>query len=142
MSIVILPGSGAGPVSLGMTKPGVQTALGKPDDEFVRSSFSRGVEWEYRARGIFIAFDQQGRCVSIAIHEEGEPILQGVSLLRIRASEAWAVLQRLDRKAIVDNNSLVSRRLGVSIFAPHIDEDPAEPADSVMVFRPDHLGSP
>jgi hypothetical protein len=66
--------------------------------------------------------------------------LGGVCLLSVGGAEAWEILRRLDPQAIEDdNNSLISTKLCVSIFAPHIEEDATEPATNVMVFRPDYM---
>ena len=140
MSLPVLPRTGIGSVALNMTKDQVLTAMGKPDKEFYRSKFSNCLEWEWRSRGVFVAFDPQGLCIEVSAFGESDPVLEGVNLLRVEAAEAWSLLRRLDGGVYEDEHSLISKSLGVLIFAPHIEEDPVEPADMVTVFRPDYPG--
>lgn len=140
MSLEVLPRAGAGPLRLDMTMTQVRSLLGPPEKEFVRSEFSDYVEWLYPARGVFVGFDRHGLCGEITLLSKSAPILGGVSILSVGGAEAWAVLRRLDPQATEDdNNSLISTKLCVSVFAPHIEEDATEPATNVMVFRPDYL---
>jgi hypothetical protein len=123
-----------------MTKAQVQAVLGPPEEELVRSQFSDYVEWLYHARGVFVGFDRRGLCGEITMLKKSAPRLGGVSLLHVGAREAWTLLRQLDaQSAEDDNHSLISMVLCISIYAPHIDEDPSEPATNVMVFRPDYM---
>lgn len=135
----IRPRSGAGPLVLDMTKEQVQAVLGPPEKQLVRSPLADEVEWLYHARGVFVGFGPRGRCVQITLLRASHAALAGVGLLSVGALAAWQALRRLDPTATVDDESLVSRQLCVSIYAPHIDEDPTEPASNVMVFGPGYM---
>jgi hypothetical protein len=135
----IRPRAGAGPIVFGMPHERVQAVLGPPDERLVRSPYSEEVEWLYHSRGVFVGFGPDGRCVQITLLPESHAELAGIDILRVAAQTAWESLRRLDPSASVEYESLVSRQVCVSIYAPHIGEDPEEPASNVMVFGPGYL---
>lgn len=139
MSTEIVPNRGAGKISFGMTKAAVQAALGVPDREFVRSQFSPCVEWDYTRRGINVIFDRRASCAAVMLTPPTDARLGAVRLLSIPARDAWAALRALDPGARVEDGSLTSMRLGISIYAPEADEEPTDPAFSVLVLRSDYF---
>lgn len=139
MDFEILPTKGVGQIALSMTNAQVRSVLGSPDEEFVRSPATSYVEWIYDALGVIVIFDRQGRCAAIMLSRPCDAILQGTSLLHVGGSIAWTALRRLDSTAFVDEGSLTSRKLGVSVYAPDVEEEPNEPPQSVLVFRSDYF---
>ncbi len=136
MAMVIHPNTGAGGVALGMSKPEVEQALGAPSREFVRNQFSVGPEWEYRGRGIIVGFNAKGACETLQLATPCDPVLRGIHLLGMGATSAMAALRRLDPTAALHGDTLISSSLGVSIFAPEVDNHPEVPASGVLVFGP------
>lgn len=135
----ILPNRGVGLVSLGMSTSEVRRVLGGPSREFVRSQYSPCVEWDYQGRGLNVIFDRRGSCAGVLLTPPSNPTLDGNRLLGVGAAAAWETVRRLDPSARVEDGSLTSARLGVSIYAPDVDEEPAAPAYSVLVFRHDYF---
>ena len=139
---LVVPGYGAGAIALNMSMADVAAVLGKPDHHDDKRPWSNDVEWVYTTSGITTIFDQSGVCVAVMLHSRSDPVLGGTRLLDVAASVAWNALRRLDADATVhDNNNLRSMKLGVSIYAPDIRDEPSEPATSVLVFRPDYYES-
>ena len=139
MSTDILCNLGAGAVSFGMSRSEVRRVLGEPTKEFVRSRYSPCVEWDYQTLGMNVIFDRLGACAGVMLTPSSEPRLEGIALLDTGAAAAWGAIRRLDPGARVEDGSLTSTRLGVSIYAPDVKEEPTEPASSVLVFRPDYF---
>ena len=135
----ILPNRGAGTLAFGMSKSEVRRALGDPSKEFVRSQYSPCVEWDYQSLGINVIFDRSGTCAGIMFVRPSDPRLDGFSLLGTGAARAWIAIRRLDASAKVEDGSLTSTRLGVSVYAPDAEDEPKEPAHSVLVFRSDYF---
>jgi len=111
--------------------------LGRPDRVFRRSPDVPYHEWDYSSLGVNVIFDGHARCVALLFTSPSDPLLNGVDLLRVGASAAWQSLRSLDPGAALEEESLTSRALGLSIYAPSMfDDEPAEPAHSVLVFLP------
>jgi hypothetical protein len=141
VDLAIVPHERVGPVAFGMTKDAVRSALGPPNQEFVRNpQFAPGwTEWLYD--GIDVCFDPRGTCAAVGVSSPSEARLGGIALLEVSGTAAWAELRRLDPSAVVDAGSLISRRLGIAIHAPDVGsecEEPDEPALDVLAFRPDY----
>ena len=140
MDLVIYPRRGVGEIGLGMSRDAVILLLGRPDRELVRSRYSWAVEWMYDDMGIDLALDRAGTCAGIGLTPPSNPSLRGVRLLEVSAEEAWGQMLRLDPSAVAEGANLTSHALGVSIYAPAIlDDEPGEPAESVLVFREDYF---
>jgi hypothetical protein len=135
----IWPNSGAGSVTFKMSKDDVRAVLGTPDREFLRSQFTTCVEWDYEARGINVVFDTDHKCVGICLIPPSDPVLKGRHLLHMGASAAMTLLRGFDPDAVLDDGGFTSKKLGVSIYAPDADDEPDEPAYSVLVFRADYF---
>lgn len=141
MAMVINPNTGAGGVAFGMSQPAVERALGAPSREFVRNQFSIGPEWEYRGRGIIVSFNAKEACDALQLAAPCDPVLRGIHLLSMGAASAMAALRRLDPAATLHGDTLMSSSLGVSIFAPEVDNHPEVPASGVLVFGPEYYKS-
>ena len=144
MNLDIVPNVRVGAVAFGMSKNAVRSALGPPSKEFVRNpKFAPGwIEWLYE--GVNVCFDPAGTCAAVGVAAPSEARLDGVGLLAISGVAAWDHLRRLDPSAFVDDESLISQRLGVAIYAPDVEtefEEPDEPALQVMAFCPDYFAS-
>ena len=135
----IFPNRGAGGIGFGMSKPEVRRVAGEPTREFVRSQYSPCVEWDYQSVGVNVIFDRSGLCAGIMFTRPSDPRLEGLSLLGTGAAKAWSAIRRLDPGAKVEDGSLTSTRLGVSVYAPDLEDEPKEPAYSVLVFRSDYF---
>jgi len=141
MSTKVIPGVSAGQVALSMSREEVRAVLGAPDHEDDKRPWSADVEWVYTTKGTTAIFDRTGICVAVVLGRRSDPVLSGIRLLGVAASVAWQLLRRLDPGAIAEDNSLRSPKLGVSIHAPDIVDEPSEPAESVLVYRSDYYDS-
>jgi hypothetical protein len=139
MHTEIFPNRGAGALTFGMSKSDVRRVLGEPNKEFVRSQYSACVEWDYQSLGINVIFDRSGACAGVMFTRPSDPRLDGFSLLGTGAAKAWSAVRRRDAGAKVEDGSLTSTRLGVSVNAPDVEDAPKEPAYSVLVFRSDYF---
>src|SRR5262245_47654420 len=111
----IHPGSGVGPLRFGMAKDELRSALGPPGKEFVRSQFSIGVEWIYGESEMFVAFGADAKCESIMLCHPASALLDGVDLLGVPGRAAFDTVRRLDSDALMEDDALVSRRLGIAV---------------------------
>jgi len=109
---------------------------------FVRNPDVQYREWDYSNLGLNVIFDARAKCAAVLFAAPSDPRLDGVRLLRVGASSAWRRLRELDPAATLEEESLTSQTLGLSIYAPAIiDGEPTEPAQSVLVFRSDYHDS-
>ena len=138
MQLNITPNVSVGDVVFGMSKVQVRAALGEPTREFFRGEPSEGPSWQYQGKGIIVSFDPRETCDAVQLGPPSDPVVQGFRPLSMPAAASLRALRQLDSSAALHNQSLISHRLGVSIYAPELAEHPDWPASSVLVFRPDY----
>ena len=142
MRFEIHPAEGVGPVRFGMTKDNVRSRLGPPNREFVRGEFTTGVEWIYGESEAFVAFDVDGKCESIMLCHPASAFLDGVDLLGVSGKAAFEAVRRLDADALMEDDALTSRKLGIAVDVADVGterEEEGGPPNYVLVCRGGYL---
>jgi len=139
MNAKIYPNRGVGEIHFGMSKDDILALLGSPDEEFIRNPDVGYVEFSYETKGAYVSFDKISKCNAILLFPASKPELEETSILEVSATTAWETIRKLDPAATVKNESLTSMKLGASVYAPDIEEEPDDPASSVLVFAPGYF---
>jgi len=134
MDYEILPHIGAGPIRFGMTMDEVRQAVGEPprvfrkakDSTCTTDSFSKCIHVFYRTPGV---------CTAVEFYEPARPFLGDRLFAGRPYAEVAEWLMQQDPNPDVDGAGLISRQLGMSLYAPGHLEDPNEPIEAVLVFE-------
>lgn len=133
MVMVILPRDGIGPVKLGMSRARVRTELAMPAQTFFR--YGSDIEADYFvALGIQVDYDKDGICNFITALAGAKPTFRGRAIVGMPFEGCRKWYELLDSDLEVDEAGLVSRKLGISVYAPGAMKAPSDPVESVSVF--------
>jgi hypothetical protein len=139
--MTIHPHRGAGNITFGMTRGQVEQAVGRPPRRRAKLSEFDLSEDDF-FNGFAVLYDTNDKCWAIEFSRGGVQVeYDGYKLFAHPANEvrAWARARDQDME---DKDGFVSTALGLSMYAPSIDEpdlddeERAEPAQSFLVFRP------
>jgi len=112
MDFDVKPRSGVGMLRFGMTMDEVRAAIALPFDSFYKSADS-----------------------ALPTDSFLEVSLQNVKLLNAPYVKVKSFLGGLDKQLEEDESGLMSRNLGISIYAPSHRQSPNTPVESVFVFE-------
>jgi hypothetical protein len=117
-----------------MTREEVQRAMGSTPERF-RKTPSEPESDHFTAAGVLVYYDREGRCEAVEMASPAAPTLNGRPLVGLPYHELLACLGSDDPELATDGAGLVSRRLGVALYAPAAEKDPEEPVEAAMAFR-------
>jgi hypothetical protein len=139
--ITIVPHRGAGKIIFGMTRGQVEQAVGRPPRRRTKLS-----EFDLSEIDFFdefaVLYDANDKCCAIEFSRGGAQVEYGGYELFAQPPDdvrAWARARDEDME---DKDGFVSMALGLSMYAPSIDEpdlddeERTEPAQSFLAFRP------
>lgn len=133
----IRPLQSVGPVEFGMVRTDVRRAVGGRVRAFVKSS-ERPSDTTDAFEELLVHVYYGGTNARCDFVEFGggtaRPVLQGRDLLSESFSELRAWFRALDPSTKEDASGLESASLGIGVYAPYADEDPARPPEGVSVF--------
>lgn len=138
----IIPHCGAGPIRFGMTRSEVEQAIGRTPIRRRRNEFEQSVHDYFEARGLFVYYDQEDKCNAAELTCESDAEYEGIQLFAVPAIHVREWARQRDAN-IESKDGFVSRLLGLSMYAPMIDERDLEegernaPAQSFLVFKPE-----
>jgi hypothetical protein len=134
MEFIIHPRQGIGPVRLGMSRQEIRTILSEPPDTFRRNKFSE-VDTDYFVSiGIMADFDADDRCNFITAVSEARPTFQNRPIVGVPHDQCETWFRQLDPGLEVADVGLTSRKLGICLYAPGVDERASSPVECVHVF--------
>ena len=127
---------GAGPVRFGMTTTEVREALGPGFETGIRGEAVEGEHPHdyYRKLGCFVYYDASGKVEAIEFGRS-KPTLEGENLLGLSFKELFELITGLDPDVKYEGEGFTSEKLGVGCYAPGGEDEPEEPAQSIIVFR-------
>lgn len=131
--IEIAPYSHVGPIRLGMAKDEVHSAFGPRVKSFQKAD--ERVPSDVVDESVFIYYDDIGHAEGIELAPPAEPLFEGQPILGRPFSEVRAWLRHLDPELEIDGSGAVSRRIGISVYAPSALKEPDAPVEAVMIFR-------
>jgi hypothetical protein len=131
MRLNISPYIGAGPLRLGMTREQVRIAMSSAVREFSKSFTSHCKTDDFQDWNLHVFYKDEYVCNAIELFRGSNPFLHGISLLSTNYSSLLAEFRRRDPDLEIDASGLISRKLGVSLYAPQLEAPP----ESVMVFE-------
>ena len=134
----IVPHRGVGPITFGMARTEVARAVGEP----ARPERRGASEYDrFERSGLMVYYDATGLCEAVELRRPARVSFDGYELFAHPAHEAreWA---RARDPALAPGDGFISRALGLSMYAPAIDEpdleddERAEPAETFLAFKP------
>jgi hypothetical protein len=125
---------GVGTINLGMSREEVREAAGAAYTPFKRlkSDETPGDAFE---GGVLVYYKPPGICEAVEVGEPATPTFLERTVLGRPFGEVRGWLEGLDRDLVLDGDGLVSRKLGVSLYAPDVAGNPDVPVQSVLVFE-------
>jgi hypothetical protein len=137
--IEIEPYAGVGPIRLGMTQAEIHNLIG-PHVTTLKTV--RGATTDRVADCVFVYYDDAGLAEGIELGSPEEPTYQGQRLLHRPFVDLRRWLETMDPTLQVDGAGAISRRRGISIYAPAALKDPNDPVETVMIFRRGYYDGP
>ena len=135
MDFDVIPRSGASILRFGMTTDEVRAAMALPFDSFCKSADSALPTDSFLEDAVHVFYRQPGVCEAIEFYSPSNVTLQKVKLLSAPYDDVKSFLGGLDKQLEEDESGLVSRNLGISIYAPSHRESPNAASESVFVFE-------
>jgi hypothetical protein len=135
MDFDVKPRSGVGMLRFGMTTDEVRAAIALPFDSFYKSANSALPTDSFLEDAVHVFYRQPGVCEAIEFYSPSNVSLQNVKLLNAPYLKVKSFLGGLDKQLEEDESGLMSRNLGISIYAPSHRESPNTPVESVFVFE-------
>jgi hypothetical protein len=138
--ITIVPHRGTKLIEFGMTRGEVERRVGEAPIRRVRRSEFDAAPVDFY-RGFVVQYDAHERCMAIEFSREASVEFDGLLLFELPAVlvRDWA---RKQDAALESSDGFVSRALGLSMYAPFIDErdleddEKNEPALGFVIFKP------
>jgi hypothetical protein len=130
MKLVISPYVGVGPLRLGMNRDEVRAVLSSKVVEYQRGAspckMDNFPEWHLQA-----GYRDNYICNAIEMSAGSNPVLHGLDLLSTNFPTLIKEFRQRDPDLELDAGSLISRKFGVSLYAPN----QLAPPESAMVFE-------
>jgi hypothetical protein len=125
---------GAGPLRFGMTREEVQAALGSTPKRFRRTP-SGSESDHFTDGGVLVYYDHDGRCEAIEMDSRAAPNVNGRALVGLPFRDLLEWFTAADPGIETDGAGLISRGLGIALYAPAARKEPDDPVEAAMAFR-------
>ncbi len=125
---------GVGPLILGDNIENISRILGPPN-RVLEHRFSSGKSFYYQKSCIMVDVDSENNAEAFELSAPYNPKLENYPFISKPFSEARVWLESHDSDMEFDGASLISRKLGIGIFASSAEKAPEEPVESIIVFR-------
>ena len=139
--MTIHPHKGVDSITFGMMRAEVARAVGQVPRRARRSQYDASDYDFFPKLGLFVYYNADDKCHAVEFMRDARVSYDGYELFAHPAHEAraWARARNQD---LDERDGFVSAALGLSMYAPSIDEpnldddERAEPAQSFLAFRP------
>jgi hypothetical protein len=139
--MTIHPHKGVDSIAFGMSRFEVARVVGDVPHRARRNNFDVSEYDFFEKLGVIVYYDEEDKVDAVEFTRDARVAYDGYELFAHPAHEAraWA---RVRDTALRVNDGFVSSALGLSMYAPMVDEpdldddERAEPAQSFLVFRP------
>jgi hypothetical protein len=133
MEIVVKPREGIGLIKIGMSRQQTRAKLAVPVQTFLR--YQSEIEVDYFVPlGVQVDYDRNGLCNFITALAAAKPTFQGRFIVGMPFADCRAWFEQLDSDLAVDDTGLISKKLGISIYASGAMKNPSDPVEAVSVF--------
>lgn len=89
----------------------------------------------FESQGLCLYFTKECKLAEIVFTPPAEPVLDSLKLLSDSMEDIVQALRQLDPALQLNYNGLVSRTLGITLFAQTFSENGLTPFESASVFR-------
>lgn len=135
MNLPIEPYVGVGPIRLGMTRAQVRAVVPSPAHEFMLSPQSPSPTDAFDELGIHVEYSAQDVCEAVEMFKITSPTLFGRTLMGEDFEKLVLWLREMDPALEIDRAGLISKVLGIALYAPAGPDEPHKPVEAVLVFR-------
>jgi len=135
MLMAIEPYVSFGPLKLGMTRAEVRSSISATAEAFRKLPGDAALSDAFGSEGIYVYYDKDDVCEAVEVAAPSVPVLLGQHLVGRPFNRVREWFEKNDPGTAVDSAGLTSPKFGVGIYAPSALKDPADPVESVMVFR-------
>ncbi|MER9683883.1 hypothetical protein NKJ23_32235 [Mesorhizobium sp. M0184] len=139
MEFDIIPLQGVGNIRFGMNPDEVRRHFGAAFISFKRTPNSQFPCDYFESLGTFFYYSADGKLEAIEFSGPADPSLNGVKILTLQFDTAKELLESLDERTSVEVDTIISPRLGVSVYSSIAKEDTRSPIEMVMAFREGYL---
>jgi hypothetical protein len=136
MECVITLHKGVDRLLFGMSASQVRALLHARFNSFKRSPDAAHPIDHFVEAGLFANYDRAGQLEAIELASPAAAGLYGINLLGMGFDEAVKYLNSKDPQLQREVDGAISLALGLGLYAPHAEDDPKAPAESVLVFVP------
>jgi hypothetical protein len=139
--MTIHPHKGVDTIRFGMTREEVAAVIGQVPHRARRNQDDASDYDVFRKLGVFVYYDADDKCHAVEFTRDALVTYDGYELFAHPAHEARAWARARDQD-LDDKDGFVSTALGLSMYAPSVDEpdldddERSEPAQSFLAFRP------
>ncbi len=133
MQYLINSYKGAGKLLFGMSRSQIENLFSYQPRRFLKFK-----EDEYQTdvyEDCYIYFKAPDVCEAVEFFSPAEPIFENIDLLTEPYSKTKELFLQLDRDSICNEDGIISKKLGVGIYAPNAVEEPMCLPEGVIVFE-------
>jgi hypothetical protein len=130
-SMTVFPGKGIGTVRLGMTREQVRAILGVAYQSIMRGPYAVTATDHFDQLWLQVDYDADDVCNLINAIGPANPVLFGKHPTKLTHEQCTQWLLTLDPDLIIESDSLISKKLGVTTYT---SLGPDEPVECVGVF--------
>jgi hypothetical protein len=124
-----------------MSRTEVRRILGSKFREFKKTPASLNSTDDFIELAIHVFYEADNTCKGVEMFPPSNPLLGGEALLARSFRDVAALIQSLDDSVEMNSTGLLSRRLGLSLWAPNVETSVDDPVESVYAFRKGVFGT-
>jgi hypothetical protein len=138
-SFIILPYVGVGPLRFGMSPAEVRTALGATGERFRRTPHSREAD-AFTTEGVFVYYDEAGRCEAVEMTSPAKPEFGGRELLGKQYNDTATFIRTLDPDMREEAAGLTALGLGIGLYCSGAGKNSDLAVEAVIAFKRGYFG--
>jgi len=141
MNLQLNPFIGIGPIRFGMSRAQVRELLGEGYREFLKTPTSKVLTDDYLAYASHIFYDLDNTCKGIEVFPPAKLHWNGRFLLGDSFQSTLRYFQQIDDGVQLKSTGLLSRKFGISSYAPKAEDAIDNPVESVYAFKKGVFGT-
>jgi hypothetical protein len=135
MDFEIKPLQGAGILRFGMDVVEVRSLLGGQWKSFKKTPNASYPCDHFLDANVFAYYKESGILEALEFYDGASPLLNGTSLIGLKATDARNILEGFDKLLEFDSDSITSHSLGVGVYAPGWEDEEGGIVESVIIFE-------
>ena len=140
MEFQIEPFVGAGALKFGMSPAQVRSICGDDYVSFKRVPTVAVPHDLFESLGLFVYYNKIGIVEALEFTKPAKPIYKQNNLIALSYAMFQTFLQKDDPILEIEEDSIISHRLGIGAWYPHGADEPGNPAETIIVFEKDYYG--